>query len=96
MTTMTLTVPDELAQRLEPVANQLPEILSLGLRAYQTNALPGFPGAADVLEFFASLPSAEEILALKPADMLVARVDELTEKSCSIGLTPAEARVAAV
>jgi hypothetical protein len=90
MTAMILDVPDDLAQRLEPVTNHLPEILNLGLRAFQTGALPGFPGAADVLEFLARLPSPEEILALQPATALVARVDELSEKSATHGLTMAE------
>lgn len=90
MTAVTLEVPDELAQRLEPVFDHLPQILTLGLRAFQANAQPGFPGAAEVFEFLAGLPSPEEILALRPAESLEKRVQALVEKNNNERLTAAE------
>lgn len=56
-------VSDELAQRLSPVQGQLPQILELGLREWNTGVGSGFVGLADVLEFLASLPAPEESLA---------------------------------
>ena len=90
MTAMTLQLPDELAQRLEPVTDHLPEILTLGLRAFHTSTLPSFPGAAEILEFLAGLPTPEEILALEPSPALIARVDELSDKSHNQALTMIE------
>lgn len=90
MTAVTLELPDELVHRLEPVVDQLPQILTLGLRALQANAQPGFPGAADVFEFLAGLPTPEEILALQPAEALQTRVNALVEKNQIEGLTAAE------
>lgn len=90
MTAVTIELPDELADRLEPVVDQLPQILTLGLRALQANVQPGFPGAADVFEFLAGLPTPEEILALHPAEALQTRVQALVEKNHTVGLTDAE------
>jgi hypothetical protein len=92
METVTLTIPDELARRLEPLADRLPHILELGLRELNAAGQPGFQGAADVLEFLAGLPDPEAILALRPSRALRGRVQELLEKSRSIGLTAEEER----
>lgn len=90
MTTMTLDVPDDLVQQLQPMTNHLPEILNLGLRAFHSNTVAGFPGAADVLELLAGLPSPEEILALQPSSAFLERVNELSEKSEAHGLDSTE------
>jgi hypothetical protein len=62
MSPITLELPDGLAQRLQPVADQLPEILELGLRELNAAGQSGFQGAAELLEFLAGLPTPEEIL----------------------------------
>jgi hypothetical protein len=90
MTAVIVEVPDELAQWLEPVSDHLPHILTLGLRAFRASTQPGFPGAADIFEFLAGLPTPEEILALRPSAALENRVQELLEKSNDRGLTVAE------
>lgn len=90
MSPITLDVPDELAQRLRPVADRLPRILELGLRELTAAAQVRFAGAASVLEFLAGLPTPEEILALRPSEALEARVALLQEKSRVEGLTPDE------
>ena len=92
MLPITLEVPDELAQRLRPVADRLPRILELGLREYAASGEAGFQGAAEVLEFLANLPTPEEILALRPAASLQTRVEELLDKSHAGSLTPEEER----
>ena len=90
MTAVIVEVPDELAQRLEPVTNHLPHIVTLGLRAFHASTQPGFSGAVDIFEFLAGLPTPEEILALQPSAALENRVQELSEKSGDTGLTVAE------
>ena len=90
MSPITLEISDELAQRLRPVENRLPRILELGLRELTAASQPGFRGAAEVLEFLAGLPTPEEILALRPAETLQARVSALLEKSRAEGLTAEE------
>ena len=62
---LTLTIPDELATRLRAVEDRLPEILELGLREWLSTP-PGYAGLNEVLETLARLPTAEEILALRP------------------------------
>lgn len=92
MLPMTLEVPDELAQRLRPVADHLPRILELGLREYTASGETGFQGTAEVLEFLVSQPTPTEILALRPGPSLQARVDELLAKSQTGQLAPDEER----
>ena len=83
-------VTDELALRLSPVQDQLPQILELGLREWNADAQTGFSGLAEVLEFLANLPSPEEILTLKPSDELQQQIEHLLAKNSTVGLTPEE------
>jgi hypothetical protein len=85
-------VSDELALRLSPVQGQLPQILELGLREWNTDVGSGFSGLADVLEFLASLPGPEEILALRPSEAVQQQISMLLEKNRDVGLTPDEER----
>ena len=87
---ITLDVPNELATRLEPLTNQLPRILELGLRELNANAQAGFEGAAEVLEILAGLPTPKEILALHPSEAFQARLNVLLEKNRTEGLNPEE------
>src|SRR5438876_11166075 len=90
MSPVTLELSDDLARRLQPVADQLPEILELGLRELNAASQSGFQGAAELLEFLAGLPTPEETLALRPSEALQRRVDALLEKNRTQGLTPSE------
>jgi hypothetical protein len=85
-------VSDELGLRLGPVQGQLPQILELGLREWNTDARSGFSGLAEVLEFLAGLPTPQETLALKPSQALQQEVSMLLEKNRDEGLTPEEER----
>ncbi|MBW4654692.1 MAG: hypothetical protein KME20_16880 [Kaiparowitsia implicata GSE-PSE-MK54-09C] len=76
--------------RLNPLADQLPEILELGLREWIASGQAEFSGLADVLEFLAALPSAEEILILKPTEALQQQVTDLLTKAETVGLTDTE------
>ena len=87
---ITLDIPNELASRLEPLTNQLPRILELGLRELNADAQLGFEGTAEVLEILAGLPTPKEILALRPSEALQARLSVLLEKNRTEGLTPEE------
>ena len=86
---LTVTIPDDLASRLRPVGDRLPQVLELGLR--QINVPPGdFAGLADVLEALARLPSAEEVLALRPSLSLQERIEMLLDKNRDGVLSEAE------
>jgi hypothetical protein len=89
---ITLTIPEDLATRLRPVEKELPQILELGIRAWNARSEAAFSGLTDVLETLASLPTPEEILALRPSAALQERIEELLEKSRSGGLSPDEQR----
>jgi hypothetical protein len=90
MSSITLEVPDELAERLHALADRLPRILDLGLRALTAESEPEYTGAAEVLELLARLPSPEEVLALRPSPALAQRVTALLEKNRTGGLSPEE------
>lgn len=90
MSAITLTVPDELAERLRNREDRLPQILELGLRELDAEALGRFEGAAEVLEFLAGLPTPEEILSFRPPELLARRVTRLIEKHRAGELTSRE------
>lgn len=89
---ISVEVPDDLALRLSLLQDKLPEILKLGLRELNAQGQSGFSGLAEVLEVLATLPSAEEVLALKPSVALQQQVERLLEKNKTVGLTPEEER----
>ncbi len=90
---ITLDLPEELVSRLSSLADKLPQILELGIRELNASSQMGFSGAAEVLEFLATLPTAEEIIALRPSESLQAQIDRLLEKNRIQGLTPAEEQI---
>ena len=92
MTTVTVELSPDLARRLQPLSDRLPDILEVGLRQWQAAEQPGFQGASEILELLATLPSPEEILALRPSGTLQERVQALLEKNKNEGLSPAEER----
>jgi hypothetical protein len=87
---ITIQVPDELADRLSTRTDELPQILELGLREIEAADELSFTGAADVLEFLANLPSPEEVLDLRPSEVLQERISELLEKNRTFGLSGEE------
>lgn len=90
MTTVTVELPPDLAQRLQSHSDRLPDILEMGLRQWQAARQPGFQGAAEILELLATLPSPEEILALRPSKAFQDRVQTLLDKNQEEGLSPTE------
>src|SRR5262249_44989097 len=92
---VTLNIPDELAgrlRRLQLSEDQLRRVLELGLQKWNTAQPSEFAGVADVLETLARLPTPEEVLALRPAAALQARLQTLLEKNRTAGLLPEEER----
>ena len=89
---ITLNVSEELATRLQPVEQQLPQILELGMRELSARQGGTFAGLSSILEKLASLPSPEEVLALRASPALQERIDTLLEKSQAEGLSVEEQR----
>jgi hypothetical protein len=87
---VTFDLPDEVATQLQPFKDKLPQILELGLRELNAITQEGFSGVAEVLEFLASLPTAEAIIALRPSESLQAQISTLLEKNRTVGLTQSE------
>ncbi len=81
MAEITLNLPHELVLRLDGLEEQLPEIFELGIRELNASNQTGFKGFAEVLEFLASLPNPEEIIALRPHPSLQSQIDDLLEKN---------------
>jgi hypothetical protein len=88
----TVTIADELADRLKPYEAQLSEILELGIREWRARTEAGYNGMSSVLEKLAALPTPEEVLALRPTPPLQERLDDLLEKNRTTGLTPDDQR----
>lgn len=89
---ITIRLPEELAVRLRPVQDHLAEVIELGLREWQAHGQAGFSGLANVLETLASLPTPEEVLALRPSPALQERIESLLEKNQASGLSSEEQR----
>ncbi len=85
-----VTVPEELASRLQPIESHLPEILEMGIREWHAQHGAGFTGLADILQTLAGLPKPEDVLALRPAPELQQRLDDLLERTQNGTLSPDE------
>jgi hypothetical protein len=88
---LTVTVSDDLASRLRPVEDRLPQILELGLREFHARP-PEFEGLGDVLEALASLPGPQEVMALRPSAALQEHISDLVAKQSNGGLSADEER----
>ncbi|MBW4544531.1 MAG: hypothetical protein KME25_08820 [Symplocastrum torsivum CPER-KK1] len=90
---ITLDLPEELVSRLSLLEDKLPQILELGLRELNASSQTGFAGIAEVLKFLATLPTPEEIIALRPSEALQTQISSLLEKNRTQSLTPAELQI---
>ena len=99
MTTITLELPDELAARLVALRDRLPQLLSIALELSPSSDVPltlpaltpAHPAFEEMLDFLASGPSPEKIVAFKVSPAAQARLEELLEKNRLEGLTDEEA-----
>jgi hypothetical protein len=87
MVELTVRVPDELALRLQPVQGRLAEIIELGLREM---TLTQYGLYSEVVEFLASGPTSQAIVAFRPSAEAQARVAELLDNNQAGALTSAE------
>ena len=87
---MTVTIEDDLAKQLRPYEAQFPQVIELGIRELRARAEPGYQSVSSFLEKLASLPSPEEVLALRPTPALQERIDALLEKNRAAGLAAME------
>ena len=98
MTTITLEVPDELAARLMPLRERLPELLSMTLELFPAG-LPLavlasqaiHPAFEEMIDFLASGPTPEQIVGFRVSPATQARLEELLDKNREDGLTDDEA-----
>src|SRR6266446_7319274 len=88
---VTLEVPDEWADCLPAKEEELAEIVAAGLRRRKGRARQEIHHLADVVDTLAELPSAEEVLALRPSPAFSERIELLLEKRRNEGLSPEEA-----
>ncbi|MEM8718181.1 MAG: hypothetical protein AAGE84_02575 [Cyanobacteria bacterium P01_G01_bin.39] len=90
---ITLDLSEELVSRLNSVEDKLPQVIELGLRELNASPQDGFNGIAEVLEFLATLPTPEEILALRPSEALQTQISNLLEKHRDRNLTDVEGKM---
>ncbi len=92
MATITIELPEDLADRLRSRSTELPRIIEAGLNALQPSEGPIYSGMADVLSFLSQLPGPEAVLELRASPLLQSRVEALVAKSRTEGLSEAEER----
>lgn len=90
---ITLEIPDDMALRLESRKDNLPQILALGLQEITANPSTDFTGLTEILEFFAKLPSPQEILALHLSPSVQTEIENLLDKSRTDGLNESDQRL---
>jgi len=79
---ITIEVPNNLGNELQRYHERLPEVLERGLREImQEQIVSEFKDQTTIIEFLASRPSPEKVLALKPSADFQARASKLLRKS---------------
>jgi hypothetical protein len=97
MAELTIQIPDELAQRLEPLQNRLPELLwrlldidnqlSTSQPTIQTETIDIAVVYQEVLDFLIKRPTPEEIITFKVSPQAQTRLHDLLEKNRSAALS---------
>jgi hypothetical protein len=101
MAELTIQIPDELATRLEPLRECLPELLAQLLETVSRGVSEGSPERADssakmppvyaeVLDFLLKRPTPQEIAAFKVSPQAQERLRALLEKNREAALTDEE------
>jgi hypothetical protein len=100
MAQLNIQVPDELAQRLEPIKERLPELLLQlieTINGVHKELLPKPTSVADlpsvyaeVLDFLVTRPTPKEILAFKASELAQEHLRSLLDKNREGTLTDAE------
>ena len=87
MVEITLQVPESLADRLQPVREQLPDILEMGLRYSRPLSIRAY---AQVLDFLATAPTPDEMIEFRPSPAIQTEIKRLLNKSKAEPLSPDE------
>lgn len=87
MATLTIEIPDTLAEKLSPHKERMDEIVGLGLK--ELSPLPNRVYRY-ILTFLAANPSAEEIVNFRPSAEMQERLGLLLERCKTESLTAAE------
>jgi hypothetical protein len=96
MTTITVEVPDHLATKIDAMRDRLPDLLSevlmLSAPDNGTKAVPSmrYQVFEEMIEFLATGPTTEQIIAHKVSVHTQDRLRELLDKNREEGLTEAE------
>ena len=98
MTTITLEVPDELANQLAPLQERLPELLSLAVDLFSDKSFLStsletdiiYPVFQEVINFLISRPTPEQIVAFKVSPAVQSRLEALLDKNREDNLTDDE------
>lgn len=100
MATITIQIPDELAQRLEPLQNRLPELLWQLLEVtkkpttiepeVKTNTADIPAVYREILDFFINTPTPQDIVSFKVSQTAQTRLQNLLAKNREATLTPME------
>lgn len=86
---ITFDLPDEMVTQLQPFREKIPQVLELGLRELNASTNE-FSGLTEILEFLASLPTPEAVIALRPSKAFQDKISNLLEKNQTMGLTANE------
>jgi hypothetical protein len=94
MAQLTIQVPDELANRLQPILHRLPELLSQLLETHTPETLTNSSDTAntytEVLDFLIKQPTPEQIAKFKVSTQAQTRLEELLEKNHNGTISKAE------
>jgi len=88
MATLSIEIPDELMERLEPIRDQLPKLLR---RCLQPSIL-STQVYRYILDFLASQPSPEQVATFHPTPEMQERLRYLLGQSSEEILTPEESQ----
>ena len=75
--TLTIDIPDKLAEQLGPEREHVAQIIARGLRRDWSGSSPL---RREVISFLACRPTAEQIIGFRPSDAAAARLTELLQK----------------
>lgn len=87
MTQITIEIPERLAPRLEPVQPYVIEFMEAGLHKMN---LEGNPLYQELLTFFRSSPTSQQIIDLHASEVVEAHIDTLLQKNKANELTEIE------
>lgn len=88
MATLTIEIPDDLMDRLDPIRDQLPELLR---RCLQPDLLSA-QVYRYILNFLASQPTPEQVAVFRPTAAMQTRLRHLLSRSDEGTLTPEESQ----